>query len=287
MTDNELILQDRLQKIREVVGKYGEENFYISFSGGKDSTVTLNLIDMALPNNRIPRVYCNTGIEWNIVRDFVLDMAKEDDRVIVVQPTVPIKPTLEKEGYPFKSKGHSETVYRFQHSGKTPSVQQYLGEREDKEPWSAFKSCPKSLKYQFTEDFTLKVSDKCCLRIKEEPLRKWQKENNKPYTILGIMGDEGGRRHGAKCLVHKGTKALNFQPLAPVTREWEEWFIKTYHIKICGIYAPPITSTEQDAKDVRSILNYREIWTQCKSFFQMSVNNASLFGSLCTMNTGA
>lgn len=70
MTNNEL-LQDRLQKIRQIIGKYGEENFYLSFSGGKDSTVLSHLIDMALPENRIPRVYANTGIEYRLILEFV------------------------------------------------------------------------------------------------------------------------------------------------------------------------------------------------------------------------
>lgn len=47
MTDNEFLLEDRLQKIRQIINKYGEENFYISFSGGKDSTVLSALVDMA------------------------------------------------------------------------------------------------------------------------------------------------------------------------------------------------------------------------------------------------
>lgn len=91
MTDNELLLQDRIEKIRQVISKYGEENFYISFSGGKDSTVLSALIDLALPNNKIPRVYADTGIEYNMIRDFVFDIQKKDERVIVIKPTVPIK----------------------------------------------------------------------------------------------------------------------------------------------------------------------------------------------------
>ena len=66
MNDNEFLLYDRLQKIRQIIEQYGENNFYISYSGGKDSTVLHNLIDMALPNNKIPRVYADTGIELNI-----------------------------------------------------------------------------------------------------------------------------------------------------------------------------------------------------------------------------
>ncbi len=107
MIDNEFLLQDRLQKIRQIINKYGEENFYISFSGGKDSTVLSALVDMAVPENKIPRVYANTGIEWNMIRDFVFDMAKADDRVEIIRPTVPIKQMLERDGYPFKSKDHS------------------------------------------------------------------------------------------------------------------------------------------------------------------------------------
>ena len=97
MTDNEFLLEDRLQKIRQIINKYGEENFYISFSGGKDSTVLSALVDMALPENKIPRVYANTGIEFNMIRDFVFDMAKADDRVVIIKPSVPIKQILERE----------------------------------------------------------------------------------------------------------------------------------------------------------------------------------------------
>ena len=63
MLTNEFILQDRLQKIKQIINQYGEENFYISFSGGKDSTVLSALVDLALPNNQIPRVFADTGIK--------------------------------------------------------------------------------------------------------------------------------------------------------------------------------------------------------------------------------
>lgn len=61
--DNELLLFDRINVIKDTINKYGEDKFYLSFSGGKDSTVLHHLVDMALPNNRIPRVFANTGIE--------------------------------------------------------------------------------------------------------------------------------------------------------------------------------------------------------------------------------
>lgn len=242
MTDKEgyFLLQDRLQKIKQIIRKYGEENFYLSFSGGKDSTVLSSLIDMALPNNKIPRVYANTGIEYALILSFIRQQKdKHNWELIELKPTKPIKKTLEEEGYPFKSKGHSDFVHRFQKIGRSKSVVQYLGESEDKEPWSSQKSCPKKLKYQFSDDFKLKISDMCCVRLKEEPLHNWAKENNKPYGIVGIMASEGGRRAGAKCLSFLGDKLKNFQPLAPISKEWEEWFISKYNIQICDIYKPP------------------------------------------------
>lgn len=242
MTDNELLLEDRIQKIRQVIGKYGEENFYISFSGGKDSTVLSALFDIAIPGNSIPRVFTNTGIEYRMIVDFVENMKKDDERVVIIEPSISIKPMLETEGYPFKSKRHSDYLALYQKHKTTEglmSLQHYLHISDDGVNWTSFKSCPKCLKYQFTEEFQIKISDMCCVRMKEEPLSKWQKEHNRSYGILGIMKEEGGRRTSAVCLAFKGKKLKSFQPLAMVTKQWEEWFIKQYEIKICDIYKPP------------------------------------------------
>lgn len=235
MTDNEFLLEDRLQKIRSVINKYGEENFYISFSGGKDSTVLSALIDMALPGNKIPRVYANTGIELNMIRDFVCEMQKTDDRIVIIKPAVPIKQMLEEEGYPFKSKHHSEMVKIYQRNSDAKSPLKY----KNREYNFGSNKCPKILQYQFEPTFDLKISDECCDRLKKQPLSKWQKENNKPFAIIGIMPTEGGQRESAKCLAFESGKLKAFQPLVPVTKAWEDWFISEYNIKICDIYKPP------------------------------------------------
>lgn len=78
MTENDFILFDRIEVIKKTIEKYGEENFYISFSGGKDSTVLHHLIDEAIPGNQIPRVFINTGIEYNDIRRFVEELTKKD-----------------------------------------------------------------------------------------------------------------------------------------------------------------------------------------------------------------
>lgn len=114
--DNELLLFDRLEVIKNTIQQYGEENFYISFSGGKDSTVVHHLVDLALPNNRIPRVFSNTGIEYQAIVEFVKSLAEKDNRFVLIQPSVPIKKTLETKGYPFKSKQYSQWYKAYQNN---------------------------------------------------------------------------------------------------------------------------------------------------------------------------
>lgn len=255
MIDNEFLLQDRLQKIRQIINKYGEGNFYISFSGGKDSTVLSALVDMAVPENKIPRVYANTGIELNMIRDFVLTMQKKDDRVVVIKPNLPIKQMLEKEGYPFKSKYHAHFVEIYQRRGKLYGIKNYIGEGDKK---YVYRPCPKKLKYQFTDENKLKISDKCCIRLKEEPLTNWAKQNNRSIPIIGIMRNEGGRRTQANCLAFSGKKLKAFQPLVPMTKDWEDWFIDKYNINICDIYKEPYNFERTGCKGCPFAINVQQ-----------------------------
>lgn len=236
MTDNEFMLFDRLTKIKATIEKYGEENFYLSFSGGKDSTVLHELLDLAIPGNTIPRVYANTGIELNLVRQFVQDKAEQDQRIVIIKPSQPIKKVLEENGYPFKSKEHSFYLETYQRNkAYTKTVNRYLYPSEKRKSFG----CPKILRYQFTPDFDLKVSDKCCNELKKKPLKQWQKDNNKPYSIVGLRQAEGGQRNNTKCLAFNGDKLKAFHPLAIVGDNFIEWFIEEYNVELSAVYYPP------------------------------------------------
>lgn len=185
---------------------------------------------MALPSNKIPRVFNDTGIEYNYIREFVNEI--KDERFVIIKPSKNIKTTLEEYGYPFKSKEHSLYVATYQSIGeKSKTYQRYLFPSEERKSYG----CIEKLKYQFTSNFNLKISDKCCLKLKEEPLREYEKESGRHIAILGIMPSEGGRRNSAKCIV----KDKHFSPLVKVDKAWEEWFIKEHDIKLCKLYYPP------------------------------------------------
>ena len=73
MTENEFMLADRIAKIQSINQQFDlENNAYLSFSGGKDSTVLHYLLDEAIPGNKIPRVFINTGIEYKDIYICVL-----------------------------------------------------------------------------------------------------------------------------------------------------------------------------------------------------------------------
>ena len=83
---NEDFLKNRIDRINSVFDEYGIHNFYISYSGGKDSTVLSRLIDVAVPDNHIPRVFVRTGLELNSVVEFVKAKAKKDYRIHIISP---------------------------------------------------------------------------------------------------------------------------------------------------------------------------------------------------------
>lgn len=231
MDDNELLLVDRIAVIQAMKDK----NMVLSFSGGKDSTVLHYLLDMALPNNNIPRVFIDTGIEFNAIRKFIYDLASKDKRIIILKPQRNIKSILTTYGYPFKSKEHSQKLSSYQKNGeKTKAVRDYIGKGT-----KASYLCPKILKYQFTPQFNIKVSDLCCSKLKKETFKNYIKSLNDKdtITITGMRISEGGLRGS-----HKGHKCIfkdKFHPLFPISEEWENWFISKYNIRLCELYYPP------------------------------------------------
>lgn len=238
MEENELLLFDRLEVIKKTIAKYGEDKFYISFSGGKDSTVLHHLIDMALPGNDIPRVFVNTGIEYNDIVSFVKELAEQDKRFVIINPSKPIKKTLEEYGYPFKSKEHSLKVSLYKNGSRSKTVLAYKNGFGDGKR-SRFQ-CPKKLMYQFEDDFKLKISDKCCTKLKKEPVKKWELENGKTITITGMQKTEGGQRANIiNCIITRRGEVVKFHPLLVTNEDFENWFISEYNVQLCRLYYPP------------------------------------------------
>ena len=92
-------------RIREWVNEFGVDGVYVSFSGGKDSTVLLHIVRGMYPD--IEAVFVNTGLEYPEIQKFV----KTFDNVMILRPKMRFDEVISKYGYPLISKDVSSKIY--------------------------------------------------------------------------------------------------------------------------------------------------------------------------------
>ena len=97
-------IQMTKRRIQEWVDEYGEDGVYVSFSGGKDSTVLLDIARSIYPDMKA--VFVDTGLEYPEIRQFV----KTFENVDILKPKMNFKEVIEKYGYPLFSKEISECI---------------------------------------------------------------------------------------------------------------------------------------------------------------------------------
>lgn len=85
--------------------KHYNGKIVVSFSGGKDSTVLLDLVRRVAPDTRA--VFSNTGLEYAEIQRFV----KSFDNVDIVTPKMRFDQVISTYGYPLISKEVAEAIY--------------------------------------------------------------------------------------------------------------------------------------------------------------------------------
>lgn len=262
----DFLLQDRIQKIQQINEQFDLRNCsYVSFSGGKDSAVLSKLIDLALPANNIPRVFCNTGIEYGEVVKFVKKQQEKDNRIVIINSGVNIREMLEQNGYPFKSKEHAHKLQLLQQGSKCQSIKSYFTESAD---GRTRHNCPKMLMYQKDGFNKFKVSDKCCTILKKQPMAKWAKENKRPIAIIGIRTAEGGQRAQVKnCLYYQRDKLKKFSPLLVCDDDFVEKFIEKYSVELCKLYYAPFNFKRTGCKGCPFNINLEKELTLLGVYF--------------------
>jgi len=102
-----------LTRIAEFANHFNNQ-VYVSFSGGKDSTVLLDLVRKVVPD--VPVVFSNTGLEYPEIQSFARSKGAE-----FVRPKMMFNEVITKYGYPIISKEVSEAIYYARRIIKPPA----------------------------------------------------------------------------------------------------------------------------------------------------------------------
>lgn len=214
-------------RIKEFYNFFGG-HVYVSFSGGKDSTVLLHIARELYPD--IEAVFIDTGLEYPEVRQHV----KSFDNVVFLRPKMRFDEVIKKYGYPVISKDVSQTVYYARIKNSKWAWRKLNGLSTKTGEPSPYMERYK--KYKALTEVDFKCSNFCCLIMKEAPLREISK-SKKP--IVGIMASESVRR--LEAWIKTGCNAFDSeQPLSKPMSFWTNQdvlqFLKSRNIPIASVY---------------------------------------------------
>ena len=191
-------------------------DIYISFSGGKDSTVLATIARELWPD--IPVVFCDTGLEYPEVRSFALSFPN----VTVIRPVIynnktkrydriSFREVIERFGYPVVSKETSKRIYEFRHYNLSEDYKEKLLNSKD-----THKRIPKC--WQYLLDAPFESSAHCCEVMKKSPFRKYEKETGL-HPVIATMAEESCVR--MQKWLQEGCNAMYAK--RPVSRPMSFW----------------------------------------------------------------
>jgi 3'-phosphoadenosine 5'-phosphosulfate sulfotransferase (PAPS reductase)/FAD synthetase len=201
----------------------------VSFSGGKDSTVLLDLARRCYPD--IEAVYVDTGLEFPESRDFAMSF----HNVTVLKPDMNFRQVLDTYGFVYPSKDVARSLY-YARKGSEWARLRFLGLNKDGTPSKYRQS--HYMKWAFLIDAPFKISDHCCEIMKTRPLDRYQKQSGKS-PIVGTLAAESERRLSA--WLKTGFNA--FDAKRPVSKPMSFWleqdvlrYLRDFKIPYAGVY---------------------------------------------------
>ena len=214
-------------KIAEFVEKMGgEDKVFVSFSGGKDSTVLLHLVRSVYPN--VKAVFMNTGLEYPEIVQFV----KTVDNVVWKKPRKTVTQAWSSDGIPAVSKEVSNYI----NDVRTSKSEKLIGKRLN---YRGSFSIPRKWIFLCDKEFTpYEISHHCCKYFKKLPSEDYVKETGE-FPIVGTMANESSLRLNSwirySCNMYDGNK-IQSRPLSIWTDDdiWE--YIEKYNVEVCDLY---------------------------------------------------
>ena len=207
-------------------------NVYISFSGGKDSTVLLYLVRKLYPE--VPAVFVDTGLEYPEIKEFI----KTFDNVITLRPKMNFKQVLDKYGYPVISKTIATTIRKLKTQNLSDKYRNKLLNGDERGNAGML-----SKKYRYLLSAPFKISEQCCDVMKKNPIKKFEKETNKK-GFIGTMTEDSRNREVQ--YLKEGCNNFSKEKSMPISfwLQKDIWgYIKQKKLPYCSVYDTGVSNT--------------------------------------------
>ena len=269
-----LPLEDKVLLSREKIAQWysaWDGKCYVSFSGGKDSTVLAYLAAQELSRYRTPiypltLVFVNTGLEYPEIQRFANDYAawlqrqfpRIDVQLVRLRPKLNIRQVLTRYGYPVIGKKQARFIRDLQnaHGQNDATVNLYLtGYNRQGVYCSTMKLADK---WHYLKDAPFRISEQCCDVMKKTPAKRYEAESGcVPFTAM--MASESQRREKE----WKRTGCNAFDGKRPMSKPMSFWterdvlaFLKGENIPYCSVYGEIVASDGEN--------DYAETLIDCK-----------------------
>ncbi len=233
--------QRSLAKISEWFSYWNNE-VYVAFSGGKDSSVLADLCGFWCKAIGVPLylVFVDTGLEYPEIKKHVKDFAeylrkKYEIEVVleILRPKMRFDEVIKKYGYPIISKEVSLKVANARKGGIHTADFIRGAERETR--------CGgrySLVKYRPLLDTDIPISNRCCDVMKKKPSHDYAKQTGRK-CITAQMADESRIRE--QNWLKNGCNGFNLKiPVSNPMSFWTEQdvlqYIKKYEIPIASVY---------------------------------------------------
>lgn len=223
-------LDEKIEKtisvLEEAERTFGLEHMACCDSLGKDSAVLSHIIRHQWKKD-VLHIFSNTTCEFpETLQEAKYKALEEGVNIVMVSPKVSFNQVVKTEGFPMISKNVSKSIriYNRTKSEETAwKIKDYMERRETK--WVPALGCP--------------FSDRCCDKLKKEPMRRFQKAFGIECAIVGTTAEESRQR--TKEWIATGCNSFNgnnpkSMPLSIWTEKdiWE--YIRKYNVKVNSLY---------------------------------------------------
>lgn len=235
---------------------YWDGEVYLSFSGGKDSTVLRDLISKTSGVYDVPSVFCDTGLEYPELRKFATERAD-----VVIRPEMRFDEVIKTYGYPIIGKEVARTIHYAKKDSNWALMRlQGLDPKGNPSVWKA-----RYKKWAFLTDAPFAISDQCCDVMKKAPFKKYEKATGRK-KFVGTLAEESQLRrtnwyqHG--CNSFDGGKARS-APMSFWTEQDVLQYIKENDLPIASVYGDVVPEDGQVVLDINGLESPKLKTTGC------------------------